>query len=241
MRYLLARDTGKGFTVIPAKKTLLFDTETHGVERKLIYDLGYVITDRRGNVDVMRRFLVQETITNPDIMRDAFYHRKIYTDYLPMLNRSYCPMLYPWREIVGILRDDVLTHNVSVLSAYNLAFDIAAMRATSEHVGADSVFTYRPDMLCLWVYACRYLFNTNLYREVADREGWKSPVGNYRTTAEHAYRFLTGRFDYTEPHTALEDVAIEHEIFCRLHRKRQRIPYNEVRSDAWRLAQEVKK
>lgn len=223
--------------MIPAKKTLLFDTETKGLDRKLVYDIGYVICNRHGDPDVIRRFLVREIITDPDIMRDAFYNRKIYTDYIPMLNASYTPLLADWSDILDTMRDDIAQHSVSIVSAYNLAFDMDAMRQTSAHIGTGPVFSRRPDLLCLWVWSCQRIFNTNLYREVANREGWISPAGNYRTTAEHAYRFLTGCYDYTEPHTALEDVAIEAETFKRLHRKHKRIPYNEIRTDAWRIAQ----
>lgn len=224
--------------MIPAKKTLLFDTETKGVDKKLIYDIGYVVCNRHGEPDIMRRFLVREIITNPDLMRDAFYNRKIYSAYIPMLDASCSPLLANWEDIIGTMRDDVLTHGVSIVSAYNLAFDVNAMRETSEYCNnTGAVFITPPARLCLWVWSCQQLFNTRLYREVAKNEGWISPAGNYRTTAEHAYRFLTGSFDYEEPHTALEDVAIERVILTRLFRKRKRIPYNEVRSDAWRLAQ----
>lgn len=222
--------------MINENRFLVFDTETQGVENKLVYDLGYLIVNRHGDVFAGRRFLVKEIITNPDIMADAFYHRKIYTNYIPMLDSSRVPMLASWSDIALTMRRDIRRYNVNVLTAYNLLFDLAAMRATSQHVGySGTVLTSRPTLLDLWLFACLHLFTRPTYKRMADREGWKSDAGNYRTTAEHAYRYLTLDYNYAEPHTALEDSEIEAYILNRLLASKRKIPYNELVSNPWRI------
>lgn len=222
--------------MIRENRFLVFDTETQGVENKLVYDLGYIITNRRGRIFEARRFLVRETITNPRIMADAFYHSKIYTNYIPMLDAANIPMLESWENIALTMRRDIRKHGVNILSAYNLLFDLSAMRQTSQHVGySGHILTSRPILLDLWLFACMHLFTRPTYKTMAQREGWVSEAGNYRTTAEHAYRYLTLNFSYAEPHTALEDSEIETEILYRLLAMRKRIPYNELVAHPWRI------
>jgi hypothetical protein len=218
---------------------LVFDTETQGVENRYVYDLGYFITNRRGEVFAGRRFLVKEILTNPDIMADAFYHRKIFTNYIPMLDNSRQPMLENWENIALTMRRDIRRHNVNVLSAYNLPFDLGAMRQTSQYVGfGGTILTSRPTLLCLWLMSCQHLFTRPTYKTMAKENGWISDAQNYRTTAEHAFRYLTLNPDYIEPHTALEDAEIETYILHRLLAMRKRIPYNELNSMPWRIPQD---
>jgi len=225
--------------MIRENRTLIFDTETKGVDGKFVYDLGYIITNRRGDEFCRRRFLVREVITNPDIMRDAYYNRKIYTCYIPMLDSASEPMVMNWEDIGLTIRRDIARYNVNILSAYNLPFDLAAMRETSQLVGLQtSILAFKPTLLCLWLFACQHLFTRPTYKTMARREGWLSDAGNYRTTAEHAYRYLTCQYDYEEPHTALEDAEIEKVIFTRLLAMRKTIPYNELNAMPWRIPQD---
>jgi hypothetical protein len=227
--------------MIRENRFLVFDTETQGVENKLVYDLGYFIVNRRGRIFESRRFLVREIITDPEIMCDAFYHSKVYTNYIPMIDKSENPMLASWEDIALTMRSDMQKHNVNILTAYNLLFDLSAMRATSQHIGySGHILTSRPTLLDLWLFACQHLFTRPTYKTMADREGWKSEAGNYRTTAEHAFRYLTLDYNYAEPHTALEDAEIEAEILFRLLAMRKRIPYNELIPNPWRIPQDDK-
>lgn len=217
---------------------LVFDTETQGVENKLVYDLGYFITNRRGEIFAARRFLVREIITNPDVMSKAFYHRKIYTNYIPMLDNSRKNMLENWANIALTMRRDIRKYKVNVLSAYNLNFDLGAMRETSQFVGfGGTILTSRPTLLDLWLMSCQHVFTRPTYKALARQEGWISDAGNYRTTAEHAYRYLACQSDYVEPHTALEDAEIETFILHKLLAMRKAIPYNTLIPNPWRLAQ----
>ncbi len=64
----------------------------------------------------------------------------------------------------------------------------------------------------IWNFACQTVFQTVEYKEMAVKNGWYSPAGNYTTNAEVAYRFITNNVNFIEKHTALEDVIIEGEI-----------------------------
>lgn len=214
---------------------LVFDTETMGVSNRVVYDIGYNIVNRRGNVFTSRRFLVKEIITNPRIMTDAFYHDKVYSVYLEMLDNADSRLIHPWADVQDYIREDVKTFGVNIFSAYNLGFDLSAINATNKATNCGKLLTEKPMLLDLWLFSCLYLFNTNFYKEMARDNNWVSDAGNYRTTAEHAYRFITFNPEYSEPHTALEDADIETEILLKLLNKKKKIPYNVLNPHPWKI------
>lgn len=220
---------------IAENRFLVFDTETMGVSNRVIYDIGYYIVNRRGHVFTSRRFLVREIITNPRIMTEAFYHNKIYSNYLEMIDNSDSRLIHNWSDIQNEMREDINLYNVNTFAAYNLAFDMSAINATNKATNCSRLLTQRPVLLDLWLFSCLYLFNTRYYKEMAKNNNWVSDAGNYRTTAEHAYRFITLNADYKEPHTALEDAAIESEILNRLLNKKKKIPYNVINPHSWKI------
>lgn len=233
-----------------AKNFLVADGESTGLgKRALLFDFGYVIGNRKGSPKVERSFLVREILTDPRVMLGALFNEdwrammggKIFRHYIPAINRGDYA-LYAWREIVEIMRDDMLTHNVDVFSAYNLGFDMRAIALTQAHVGLkEKVLPYRPDLLCLWEFACTTVCNTPMYHRVAREQGqdtgWITPANNVRTNAEKVYAFLSGELDFIESHTALHDAQIEFEILQKLLAKKRRIPYNVLEHMPWRKAQ----
>lgn len=231
------------------KKFLIADGETTGLAgQAYLFDFAYAIATRK-RVILERAFMVREIITSPRIMLSAYLSkdwrdmmgRKIFTDYIPMLANGE-RKLYGWREVVEIMRDDMLTHGVDVFSAYNLRFDIGAIASTHSYIGyPGKVLPYKPDLLCLWEFACRVLCNTPTYhkvaRELGQSTGWITKANNVRTNAEKVYAYLSNDWDFVEEHTALADVQIETEILQRLLAKKKPIPYNVLDYMPWRKAQ----
>lgn len=232
-----------------AKNFLVADTETLGLgKRALVFDFAYVIANRK-NVLLERSFLVREILTNPAVMLRAFFDEnwrgmfggKIFRHYMPALSDQTI-RIHSWRDIVGTMRDDMRTHDVQVFSAYNLNFDMGALARTQEHIqSGGKVLEYRPDLLCLWQFACETVCNTRLYHEVAQslgqEHGWITPAENVRTNAEKVYAYLSGNHSFIESHTALEDAQIETEILQRLLARKKTIPYNVLDHMPWRIAQ----
>ena len=236
-----------------AKNFMVCDTETIGVGPKaIVFDFAYVISTRKA-VLLERSFLVREVLTNPKLMFSAIADKrwresfggKLFHHYIPGLHDGKL-RLHSWRDIVETMRDDMRTYNVDVFAAYNLPFDSKALGKT-QHLICDGgkVLEYKPDMLCLWDFACGALFNTQLYHDTAHRmgqeAGWITPANNVRTNAEKAYAYLTGDYGFIESHTALEDAQIETEILHRLLKKKMTIPYNNPNIGMpWQRAQQIK-
>lgn len=88
------------------------------------------------------------------------------------------------------------------------------------------VFRFRGQVFPLfdvWGLSCQHIMNTDEYRETAARNEWFTASGKYyKTSAEMAYRFFTGREDFDEAHTALNDAEIESELFAECMRRAKR-------------------
>jgi hypothetical protein len=234
-----------------AKHFLVADTETTGLGSKaIVFDLAYVIATRKKTI-LERSFLIEEIITNPQIMLGALddkYWRqsfggKLFHHYIPELDQNKI-RLHKWRDIVGTMRDDMHTYNVNVFAAFNLRFDMGALAKTQIKIcETGKVLDYKPDLLCLWEFACNTVCRSQLYHDIARERGqdsgWITPANNVRTNAEKVYAYLTGNFDHIESHTALQDAREETEILQRLLAKKTPIPYNVIDHMPWRKAQKL--
>lgn len=229
---------------------MVTDTETTGLgSRAIVFDLAYVIATRK-KVLKERSFLIREIITNPRYMMraltDTYWRQtfggKIFHHYIPALSNNTLHV-YPWHEILQIMRDDILTYGVSVFSAYNLRFDLGALNKTHNLIAEKNLNFSRLDLLCLWEFACVTVCNSQLYHDIANGygkgTGWITDANNVRTNAEKVYAFLSGNHDFIESHTALEDAQIETEILQRLLAKKKTIPYNVIDHMPWMKAQTI--
>ena len=164
----------------------------------------------------------------------AFYAKKLFTHYAPMLQRGEIA-LTPWAEIAENIRLDVANFGVNVLAAYNLGFDRRVMAGTNKLLGNGPIFSAPVDMLDIWQFACETKLSQARYKEIALDLGWLSAAGNIKTGAEYAYRFCSGDFGFIEDHIALSDALIEVDILAACFATKKKIPYNIVNAQPWRI------
>jgi hypothetical protein len=218
---------------------MVLDTETADATGN-VYDIGYVICDRHGNTFTEYNAAVREVFTNPARMMGAYYAKKTFSHYVPMFDAGTL-RLVPWLDIVGQIRADIAKHNVTAVTAYNATFDFRALRNTHGQLGhASRILPAGLRTLDLWLFACETIFRQRTYHKLADRLGWLTDAGNVRTTAEHAFRYVSGEFDFCEDHTALSDARIERDILVRLLAQRKRIPWGKLIGSPWRIAQDAR-
>jgi hypothetical protein len=217
------------------KLFLVLDTETASLHGD-VFDVGYTIADKLGNVYHRETALVREVFQNRNKMRKAFYYNKVFSDYIPMLERGDI-RLRSWQDIVQTLRDDCARFNVQCLAAYNVAFDLRVMKATQAEHGDGGPILGRTTVLDLWLWACQLKLTTKTYRAWCNATGAVSEAGNYRSNAESVYRYISGDDGFIEDHTALSDAEIETDIMAACFRRKQAIPYNRIVANPWRLIQ----
>lgn len=213
---------------------MTIDTETARLNGG-VYDFAFIVHTREGRMVESFAAVVLETATNPNDMMGAYYARKMFSHYLPMLARQQIPLM-PWADIVSAIRSAVERHDVRTLAAYNLAFDRRVMRATHMALGYKGAIMPRPvRQLDIWEFACRSRLVLKKYKNLARAQGWVSEAGNIKTTAECAYRFVSGNLDFAESHTALEDARIETEILADCFRAKTSVPYGIITGQPWKL------
>lgn len=215
----------------------IFDTETIGLSPKLVYDLGVIICDRHGSEIARQRWFIRDVITQPDMMMGAFYARKVFSFYIPAIaaDPNALVSFADCQEQFNALMD---LHNVQTVCAYNIDFDMRAMRETMQHSNLSGRFlTRKMHYADLWLSACMILCQSKHYRKFCREHGKISKAGNYVTNAETVYAYLTDNADYIEPHTALEDCEIERHIFAKVMQRKRKFPRNMINRSPWKLVQ----
>lgn len=213
---------------------MVLDTETIGLQGP-VYDVGYTIAYSNGEILQERNWLVDEIFTDGKRMKHAFYASKMFTHYARMLDAG-TVTIKPWREIVFNMQADFYAFGINVITAYNLAFDRRVMKSTHAHLDNYGEAILPPaKQLDLWRFACQTKLSSKLYRKLALEMGWVSAKGNIKTSAECAYRYIMGDWNFIENHTALDDAKIETKILASCYASHKKIPYNVVNSQAWKL------
>ena len=89
------------------------------IAKPLVYDIGWIITDRNGNEYKRENFLIQETFFVPQVFNTAYYRDKR-PQYMEMLKRGEITVL-TWDAAIEILLQDL--RQCDIATAYNAAFD----------------------------------------------------------------------------------------------------------------------
>ena len=187
----------------------IFDTETTSLDKPFCYNIGYVIIDTDTRSELIKRdFVVEQVWHNLPLFTSAYYADKRPLYVSAMRKRE--AVLDKYGYILRQMRSDFKKFKVHHTYAYNSSFD-------------DNVFEYN----CDW-YKCNNPFDTKEihdirgyaiaflvdddYKKFCDDNGFYTESGNYSTTAEVMYRYITNNVLFVEEHTALSDAEIEKEI-----------------------------
>lgn len=217
------------------KYICVMDTETLGVDKPLIYDLGITIADKQGNIYHQANWIVKEIFEQKDLMASAYYANKL-PKYYKMIEEG-SAIVKPWKEIRQALNTILDEYNVKVISAYNLGFDKRAISYTHKCLGNRAKFLTRPfEMWDIWGIATQTILRQKSFQKLADKQGWRTPKGNLLTNAEVSYRYITNNLDFIEEHTALHDTGIEVQILARCLRQHKKMDKG-ILATPWKFAQ----
>lgn len=89
------------------------------IAKPLVYDIGWTVSNRKGNIIEEKNFLVQETFFVPTIFNTAYYANKRPL-YIDLLKKEKITCL-TWNQIIDILVTDI--NKVDAVTAYNACFD----------------------------------------------------------------------------------------------------------------------
>lgn len=220
---------------------IVFDTETcnglmtdEGLDLScsLVYDIGWQIIDKQGNVYKKRSFIVKDIFfEETDLMQSAYYAEKIpaYMDDIEAGSR----IIAPFYTIKHIFKEDCEEYNVAAAVAHNAPFDYRATNNTQRWLTKSKYRYFLPYGLPLYdtmKMALDTIAKEKMYTRFCEENGYmtKHKKPRPRVTAEILYRYISGKRDFVESHTGLEDVEIESEIFVACMRK-----HKKMRKLAW--------
>ena len=89
------------------------------IAKPLIYDIGWTITNRKGDILESKQFLIAETFAVPAVFNTAYYAGKR-PIYLEMLRKNETS-IKPWDEVMDVLIADMAV--VDGVGAFNSMFD----------------------------------------------------------------------------------------------------------------------
>ena len=202
------------------------DTETcNSLDEPLVYDFGWSICDKQGNVYKTKSYIVAEIFFGEkELMCSSYYAEKLpqYFEDIKKGNRK----VASFYEIKKDLFADMEEYGVEVVAAYNSRFDVKALNFTNKWIDNKSYFfPYGQEVWCIMKMATDTICKQKMYDVFCKDNGYltnhKTPQN--RRTAEVVYRYINNDTDFIESHTALEDVMIEVEIMAHCFRQHKKM------------------
>ena len=210
--------------LIRRKLFLIVDTETfNGFDEPIVYDIGFAVIDRTGQVYAKYSFVVHDTfIGMAEQLATAYYANK-FPQYHADL-RAGRRKLATWAQIIQIVDALLEKWDISDVVAHNANFDCRATNHTSRLLHDNSFFKRRVEWWDTLQMAASTICKQKSYIRFCEENGYmtRNKVPRPQMKAEVIYRYITGNNTFIESHTGLEDCMIEKEIFakcCRQHKK----------------------
>ena len=217
---------------------LILDVETaNGLEQPLVYDIGGVVADKRGNVYEKFSFVIRDIfVLERELMRTAYYADKIpeYVYGLRNGDREMVDFYQARRYILNLMEQ----YNIHDVAAYNAHFDRNALNTTQRWLTKSKsryFFPYNTNFICIWNMACQTICQRKTYKEFCETNQYISKRGtNYSTSAETVYKYLTINPDFIEEHKGFDDVLIETYIMRRCFESHKKMPNGKgIRRNCW--------
>lgn len=196
---------------------MIFDTETTSLDKPFCYNIGYVIVDTEtGNTLKSADYVVEQVWHNSMLFSTAYYANKRPIYVSAMRNRS--TKMDKFGYICRAMSRDIKAFEVAAAFAFNSPFDERVFDFNCDWFKCINPFDNTP-IYDIRGYAHKYICDTADYKNWCEEYERFSDSGNYSTTAENVYQYVSGDYEFIEDHTALSDSIIEMRIlFYALHK-----------------------
>jgi DNA polymerase III epsilon subunit-like protein len=195
---------------------VVFDTETTNLEKPFCYNIGYTIVNLdNGETLVKRDYVVEQVWHNPMLFVTAYYADKREKYVAAMRSRKATMAKYGY--ICQAMIRDFIKYEVAGAYAFNSPFDDKVFGYNCEWFKCNNPFDNVP-IFDIRGYVCEFMVDDN-FKAFCEEHGYFTDGGNYSTTAEVMFRYLTGNTEFIEDHTALSDSEIEAAILIECLRR----------------------
>ena len=222
------------------KYVMVLDVETTNNDMEsqfndgLVYDIGYVVSDKQGNIYLKRSFAIKEIFEWKELMDTAYYKNKL-PKYYERLRNKKMKKVTIWevrKEIKAVLK----YFGITEVYAYNALFDYTTLNNTVRYLSGSACrwfFPYGTEICDIWHIACQVLGTQKTFQW----ENIRNAKGNLITNAERMFGYCE-QFEFEEEHTGLADAIVESQILARCLKSHKSIKKNIYRA-CWRIPQQA--
>lgn len=205
---------------------LVLDTETaNSLEDPLVYDMGWAIVDKYGNVYKTESFVNREIFfEEAELMQNSYYAHKLPLYYKRIANGE--TKVANWNTIRKTLWQDIADYGIKEVVAHNARFDYRSTSLTQRWLTKSKYRYFLPYGIEVWdtlKMARDVIGKMPTYRKWCEVNNYLCKNGSLRFTAEILYRFISGKEEFDEEHTGLSDVLIEKEILAYCYRQHKKM------------------
>ena len=205
---------------------LVLDTETaNSLEDPLVYDMGWAIVDKYGNVYKTESFVNREIFfEEAELMQNSYYAHKLPLYYKRIANGE--TKVANWNTIRKTLWQDITEYNIKEVVAHNARFDYRSTSLTQRWLTKSKYRYFLPYGIEVWdtlKMARDVIGKMPTYKKWCEVNNYLCKNGSPRFTAEILYRFISGQEEFDEEHTGLSDVLIEKEILAYCYRQHKKM------------------
>ena len=205
---------------------LVLDTETaNSLEDPLVYDMGWAIVDKYGNVYKTESFVNREIFfEEAELMQNSYYAHKLPLYYKRIANGE--TKVANWNTIRKTLWQDIADYGIKEVVAHNARFDYRSTSLTQRWLTKSKYRYFLPYGIEVWdtlKMARDVIGKMPTYKKWCEVNNCLCKNGSPRFTAEILYRFISGQEEFDEEHTGLSDVLIEKEILAYCYRQHKKM------------------
>ncbi len=198
------------------EKILLIDTETtNSLDDPLVYDIGFIVADFRGNIYSKHSFVNADIFCDNELMASAFFIDKVPTYWNEIKEGK--RTLTTFNNIKWIVRHIMKVNGIKKVFAYNCRFDYISLATTERYLTKSKwryFFPYGTTFHDILALSRHILKKDNNYTQFCIDNNYLTDYGKNRHTAEIVAQYFFDR-DFIEEHTALADCEIEYKILLK--------------------------
>lgn len=217
------------YIIVLDTETCPLDKDFQGVTpfNMFVYDIGWAVVDKRGNVYETKSYITKEIFYGEKaLMNSAYYANKI-PRYMEDIKNG-TRVVDTWYNIRNDLAQTMKRYNTNIVCAHNARFDDGATKNTQRWLTKSKYRFFLPYGTIVWdtmKMALDVVAKTPSYRAFCEENGYmtKHKTPRPQVKAEVLYRYMTGNNEFVESHTGLEDVLIEKEILAYCFRKHKKM------------------
>ena len=200
----------------------------------LVYDIGFTIHDKQGNIYAKRSFAIKEIILDKYLMDTAYYKQKL-SIYWERIANKQMELITIWQARQRIHKAMEI-FGIKEVYAYNANFDYTTLNNTVRFCSGSACrwfFPYGTQICDIWNIACQILGTQKTFQW----ENIRNANNNLITNAERMFGYCE-QIDFEEEHTGLADAIVESQILARCFKSHKSIN-KKINRACWRICQKV--